>query len=118
MTANSTCAVQMLLVALSLRMCCSRVCSDKPVGGRAVGVDRHSDQSARQLPRMLGVHCQVAGVRTTEPHWHAEALGAAERYVGVDLAGRGDQRQRQQVGTDRHQRAALVRLARPGRSSR
>ena len=27
MTASSTCAVQMLLVALSRRMCCSRVCS-------------------------------------------------------------------------------------------
>ena len=26
MTASSTCAVQMLLVALSRRMCCSRVC--------------------------------------------------------------------------------------------
>jgi hypothetical protein len=26
-TAGSTCAVQMLLVAFSRRMCCSRVCS-------------------------------------------------------------------------------------------
>ena len=34
----------------------------------------------------------------------------AERDVGADLARRGDQRQRQQVGADRHQRAALVGL--------
>ena len=58
---------------------------------------------------MLGVHREVAGVRSAESHWHTETLGAAERDVGADVAGRGDQRQRQQVGADRDQRAALVR---------
>ncbi len=48
-------------------------------------------------------------MRSAESHWHAETLGAAERDVGADLAGRGDQRQRQQVGADRDQRTALVR---------
>ena len=82
----------------------------QPVGGRSVGVDRDADQAAGQLARVLGVHGEVAGVRTAESHWHAEALGGAERDVGADLAGRGDQRQRQQVGADRDQRATVVRL--------
>ncbi len=33
MTARSTCAVQMLLVAFSRRMCCSRVCSERRYAG-------------------------------------------------------------------------------------
>ena len=59
---------------------------------------------------MLGVHRQVSGVRTAESHWHAESLGGAECDVGADLAGRCDQRQRQQVGADGDQCAALVGL--------
>ena len=59
---------------------------------------------------MLGVHGQVTGVRAAESHWHTEALGGAEGDVGADLAGRGDQRQRQQVRADGDQRAALVGL--------
>ena len=59
---------------------------------------------------MLGVHRQVAGVRAAESHWHAESLGGAEGDVGADLTGRRDQRQRQQVGADGDQRAAVVRL--------
>ena len=82
----------------------------EPVGGRAVGVHGDADQAAGQLAGVLGVHGEVAGVRTTESHWHAEALGGAEGDVGADLSGRGDQRQRQQVGTDGDQRAALVGL--------
>ena len=57
---------------------------------------------------MLGVHGQIAGVWTAETHWHAETLGGAERDVGADLTRRGDQRQREQVGADRDQRAAFV----------
>src|SRR6476469_1890828 len=34
MPASSTCAVQMLLVALSRRMCCSRVCIERRYPGR------------------------------------------------------------------------------------
>ena len=33
-TASRTCAVQMLLVAFSRRMCCSRVCKAKRYAGR------------------------------------------------------------------------------------
>ena len=49
-TASSTCAVQMLLVAFSRRMCCSRVCSASRYAGCAVGVHGHADQPAGQLP--------------------------------------------------------------------
>ena len=83
----------------------------QPVGGRAVGIDRDADQAAGQLSRLLGVHGEVTGVRTAESHWHAEALGGAERDVGADLAGRGDQRHRQQICANRDQRATVVRLA-------
>ena len=39
-TASSTCAVQMLLVAFSRRMCCSRVCNASRSAGRpAVSTD-------------------------------------------------------------------------------
>ena len=82
----------------------------QPEGRRAVGVYGHADQPARQLPGMLGVHREVARMRAAETHWHTETLGAAERDVGTDVAGRGDQRQRKQVGAHRDQCAALVCL--------
>jgi hypothetical protein len=37
-------------------------------------------------------------VRAAEAHRHAEALRVADRDVGAPFAGRGEQRQRQQVG--------------------
>ncbi|CAG7456097.1 hypothetical protein PICSAR144_03483 [Mycobacterium avium subsp. paratuberculosis] len=86
----------------------------QPVGRRTVGVQRDTDQPARQLPGVVGVHRQVSRVRAAESHWHTESLGGAEGHVGADLAGRGDQGQGQQVGAERHQRAALVRLRHQG----
>ena len=49
----------------------------QPVGRGAVGVDRHPDQAAGQLPLQPGAHRQVAGVRAAEAERHAEALGGA-----------------------------------------
>ena len=80
------------------------------VGRRTVGVHRHPDQPSRQLPGMAGVHGEISGVRTAEPHRHAEALSGTERHVGADLTGRGDQGAGQQVGADGDQGAALVGL--------
>ncbi len=80
------------------------------VGSGAVGVHRHADQAAGQLAGVLGVHGQVSGVRSAESHWHAEALGGAEGDVGAELTRRGDEGQRQQVGADGDECAALVRL--------
>ena len=83
----------------------------QPVGRRAVGVHRDPDQSARQLPRVIGVHGQIAGVWSAESHWHTEPLSAAEGHVSADLAGWCDQRQRQKVCADRDQCTPLVGLA-------
>ena len=49
-------------------------------------------------------------MRTAESHRNPEALGGAECDVGPDIPGRGDQRERQQVGAERHQGAPFVRL--------
>ena len=102
MTASSTCAVQMLLVAFSRRMCCSRVCKREPERGAALRVDRDADEPARQRAPVLVAHREVRRVRTAEAERHAEALGRAHHRVGADLAGRRDEREREQVGRDAH----------------
>src|SRR6202043_1419372 len=66
------------------------------------------DQSAGQLTGMFASYRDVSGVRTAETHWHTEALRAAERDIGAELAGWGDEGEREQVGAERHQRPALV----------
>ncbi len=75
----------------------------------AVGVAGQADEPAGELAGVLLLHRQVAGVRTAEAQRHPEALGRAHRGVGAQLAGRGEERERQQVGRHRDQRAALVR---------
>ena len=73
-TAGSTCAVQMLEVAFSRRMCCSRVCSARRSGRRAVRVGADADQPARHLAGELVARGEVGGVRAAIAHRHAEAL--------------------------------------------
>ena len=75
-----------------------------------VGVERHSDEATGQLSGVLGVHGEIAGVRSPESHWHTESLGAAECDVGSDLAGRRDERHGEQVGADCDQRTTVVCL--------
>ena len=88
MMASSTCAVQMLLVAFSRRMCCSRVCSARrrPAGRRA------STETPTMRPghrALVGVaRGEEGGVRAAVAHRHAEALGAADGDVGAELARR------------------------------
>ena len=82
----------------------------QPVGRRTVGIQRHPDQPAGKLAGVLGMHSQITGVWSAESHWHTESLGAAEGDIGTDLAGRGDQCQRQQVGADGDQCTPLVGL--------
>ena len=109
MTASSTWAVQMLLVAFSRRMCCSRVCKREPERGAALRVDRHADQAAGQRAPVLVAHREVRGVRAAEAERHPEPLRRADHRVGAHLARRRDEREREQVGDDAHQRAARVR---------
>ncbi|CPU18958.1 Uncharacterised protein [Mycobacteroides abscessus] len=81
----------------------------KPVCGRTVGIHRDSDEASRQLAGVGGVHREIPRVRPTEAHRHTEALCGAKGDVGADVSGRSDESKGQQVRTDRHQRAALVR---------
>ena len=81
----------------------------QPQRGVAVGVAGQADEPAGQLAGELVAHREVAGVRPAEPERHPEALGGADGGVGAELAGRGEQGQRQQVGGHGDQRAALVR---------
>ena len=78
------------------------------VGGPALGVDGEADEASRQVSLEAGAHRHVGGVRTPVPQRHAEALGRTDDHIGSPLPRRGEQRQGQQVGRHRHQRAARV----------
>ena len=58
------------------------------------------------------------GVRPAVAHGHAEALRAADRHVGTEVAGRRQQHEAQQIG--RHDRERLRGMQRSitGRKSR
>ena len=85
-TASSTCAVQMLLVAFSRRMCCSRVCSASRYAVRPGAVDRHADEPAGQRALVFVARREERGVRAAEAERHAEPLRRADDDVGADLA--------------------------------
>ncbi len=82
----------------------------QPVGLVAVRVDGDTDEAAGQAAGELLAHGHEAGVRSAEAHRDAEALRGAHGDVRAQLAGRGEQRQGQQVGGDGHDRAQPVRL--------
>ena len=107
-TASRTCAVQMLLVAFSRRMCCSRVCSAMRSATCAVHVLRDTDQATRKLAHVVGARREVGRVGAAISQRHAETLRASDRDVGAELARGRQHRQRQQVGGHHRQRAVLV----------
>ncbi len=76
----------------------------------AVGVAGQPDEPARQLPGERLAHRQVARVRAAEAQRHPEALRGADDGVRPQLAGRGQQRQRQQVRGHGDQATAPVHL--------
>ena len=80
-----------------------------PVGGPAVRVDRDADHAPRHLARVRAAGGEERGVRPAVAERHAEALRVADHHVGVHLAGRGQQRQGEQVGGDHDQCAGRVR---------
>ena len=98
----------MLDVAFSRRMCCSRVCSASRYAGRPTA----STETPTSRPGMRALealpHAHVAGVRATEAHRHAEALGGADGDVGAPLPRRRRQGQREQVGGCRDERPGVV----------
>ncbi len=68
------------------------------VGRAALGVVRHPDQPARDLPLVLVPRGQVGGVRPSEARGDPEALGGAHRDVGPELAGGAQQGEGEDVG--------------------
>lgn len=80
------------------------------VGLVAVRVHGDADEAAGQGAGELLADRHEAGVRTAEAHRDAEALGGADRDVRAERAGRGEQREGQQVGGDGDDRAELVGL--------
>ena len=109
MLASSACAVQMFDVAFSRRMCCSRVCSAMRNAWRFfVSTD---------TPMMRPGACRTIRfarrkerrMRSAIAQRHAEPLRVADDDVRARLAGRRHERQRQQIGADRDQRARRVR---------
>jgi hypothetical protein len=68
-----------------------------------------ADEAPRQLAHPLAARREERRVRPAVAERHAEALRAADRDVGADLARRRQHRQRQQIGRHRDQRARVVR---------
>ena len=100
MLASSTCAVQMLEVAFSRRMCCSRSAEREPQRRTSLGVDAHPDDASRHRARSALVGREEPGVRAAESHRHAESLSRTDGDVGTQLS-RGDgQQARQRIGGD------------------
>src|ERR1017187_119173 len=86
MTARRTCAVQMLLVALSRRMCCSRVCKASRYAGRKIGRGRPAESER-----------------------DAKSLRATNCNIGAEFSGRFQQGECENVGGDDNERAGVVR---------
>ena len=86
----------------------------EPVRGLAVRVDADADEPPGQAALVVVAAGEVAGVRAAAAHRHAEALGRSAGDVGAELAGRRDERQREQVGSDDERRAVRVDARRVG----
>ncbi len=80
------------------------------VGGGAVRIDAHADQSAGNAALESRTDRHESGVRTAEAERHPQSLGGTDHDVGPQLPRRGEQCQRKQIGGDHRQRASLVRL--------
>ncbi|GAA3420666.1 hypothetical protein GCM10018952_64650 [Streptosporangium vulgare] len=80
----------------------------EPVRGAPVGVLGDAHQAARQLALEAVADRHVGGVRAAEAEGDAEALRGADRDVGAELAGRGQEGEGQQVGGGDHLGAARV----------
>ena len=80
----------------------------EPKSALAVGIDRYSNQPARQVALEFVAGGKERGVRPAETHRHAEALARSDDHIGIPFAGRRQQRQREQVCGGDHQRALGV----------
>ena len=89
---------------------CAARASAAPSGRpAAAGVDRQADDAARRLAHECLARREERRVRPAVAERHAKALRVADDGVGAHLAGRRQQRQREQVARDGHQHAGRVR---------
>ena len=109
----------MLLVALSRRMCCSRVGAvlaarrvpqREAQGGLALGVYGDADEATGHEALVVFPGGHEGRVRAAISHGHAKTLAAAHDHIRAKLSGRAQQRQRQQVGGDHDEGVVRVRL--------
>ena len=103
-TASSTCAVQMLLVAFSRRMCCSRRLQREPQRDVPGIVSRHTDEATRQRARVRRLRRDEPGVRAAEAERDAEPLCRSDDDVRALFARGRDEAAGEEVGRD-HRRA-------------
>ena len=80
-----------------------------PISLASLRVHRDADHAPRHLPRVGAAGGEERGVRPAVAERDTEALRAADHQVGVHLAGRGRQRQGEQVGGHDDQCARRVR---------
>eukprot|EP00754_Rhynchopus_humris_P045090 Rhum_TRINITY_DN4599_c2_g1::Rhum_TRINITY_DN4599_c2_g1_i1::g.14995::m.14995 len=73
-----------------------------------------TDDATRRDARVLLLGGEVGGVRATEAEGHAEALRGPAGDVGAELARRGEEGQRQEVGGAHGEDAVLLRLLEEG----
>jgi len=86
LTASKTCAVQMLEVAFSRRICCSRVCSaSRYAGSPRASTDKRRGGRERALQRIA--HRHIGGVSRQKPIARQSAA-RSDRDVGAEFAGR------------------------------
>src|SRR5207244_13616310 len=60
-------------------------------------VDRDTDEPSRQRPLVLVARGEECGVRSAEPERHTESLRVPDDDVRSHLAGRHEQRQREEI---------------------
>ena len=114
MLASSTWAVQMLEVAFSRRMCCSRVCSARRSAGRpsvSVLTPTSRPGSERVSASLVAMN---AAWGPPNAHRHPEALGRADDDVGAELTRGSGEHAGEQVG---RRRPRCARRGEPSRSS-
>ena len=80
----------------------------QPIGRRAARIDGQADDAAGQRALQRIAHRHIGRMRAAIAHRHAKALRRTDGDVGAELAGRGEQRQRQQIGGDDRERALVV----------
>ena len=110
-TASSTCAVQMLLVAFSRLMCCSRVCS----ASRSATCPASSLDTPTRRPgserAFAALRRDEPGVRAAEAERDAEPLCRSDDDVRALLARGSDEAAGEEVGRDHEERADVLRVA-------